>query len=49
MPLELKREMFGVLREQVRRQLAETGLAEEEVLDDFESWRKNKRAPRRRR
>jgi hypothetical protein len=49
MPLELKREMFSVLSEQVRRQIADAGLSEDEVLDDFDSWRKSKRAPRRRR
>jgi hypothetical protein len=49
MPLELKREMFSILSEQVRRQIADAGLSEDEVLDDFDSWRKSKRAPRRRR
>jgi hypothetical protein len=49
MPLELKREMFSVLSEQVRRQIADAGLSEDEVLDDFDSWRKSKRATRRRR
>jgi hypothetical protein len=49
MPFELKREMFSILSEQVRRQIADAGLSEDEVLDDFDSWRKSKRAPRRRR
>jgi hypothetical protein len=49
MPLELKREMFSILSEQVRRQIADAGLSEDEVLDDFDSWRKSKRATRRRR
>lgn len=47
MPLELKREVFGILSDHVRRQFTEAGLGEDEVLEDFESWRKNKRAPRR--
>jgi hypothetical protein len=49
MPLELKREVFSVLSEQVRRQVAKARLSEDEILADFESWRKNRRAPRRRR
>jgi hypothetical protein len=49
MPLELKRELFSVLSEQVRRQVADVGLSEDEVLADFDSWRKSKRATRRRR
>jgi len=49
MPIELKREMFPVLSEQVRRHVEQAGLTEEEILSDFESWRKSKRAPSRRR
>jgi hypothetical protein len=49
MPLELKRELFSVLSEQVRRQVADVGLSEDEVLADFDSWRKSKRATRRQR
>jgi hypothetical protein len=49
MPIELKREVFSVLSEQVRRQLGERGLSEDEIVTDFESWRKDKRATRRRR
>jgi len=49
MPIELKREVFSVLSDQVKRQLKKRGLAEDEILADFESWRKNKRATRRRR
>ena len=47
MPVELKRDVFSVLSEQVRRQLSKRGLPEDEVLTGFESWRKNKRATRR--
>jgi hypothetical protein len=49
MPIELKREVFSVLSEQVRRQLGERSLSEDEIVTDFESWRKDKRATRRRR
>ena len=49
MPIELKREMFSILTEQVRRQVTKASLSEDEILKDFESWRKNKRATRRRR
>lgn len=49
MPIELKREVFSVLSGQIRRQLSRTGVSEGELLADFGSWRKKKRAPRRRR
>ncbi len=49
MPIELKREVFPILSEQVRRQVTKAGLSEDEILADFESWRKRKRAPGRRR
>jgi len=49
LPIELKREMFSALSEQVRRQLTARGSSEGEVLADFASWRKNKRATGRRR
>lgn len=49
MPIELKREVFTTLTEQVRRQVSQAGLSEDEVLADFDSWRKGRRAARRRR
>ena len=49
MPIELKREVFTVLSEQIRRQVSKAGLSEDEIVADFESWRKSKRGPRRRR
>lgn len=49
MPIELKREVFSVLSEQIRRQVRKAGLSEHEILTDFEAWRTSKRAPRRRR
>ena len=49
LPLELKREIFSVLSDALRRQVAKRGLSEEEILSDFESWRKTRRETRRRR
>jgi hypothetical protein len=43
LPVELKREMFGILSAEVGRQIRRRGSSEEEILDDFESWRKAKR------
>ena len=49
MPLELKREVFSVLSGQLRRQVSRKGLSEDEIVADFESWRKSRRETRRRR
>ena len=49
MPLELKREVYSILSQQLREQLDSRNLSEDEVLGDFKAWRKNKRAARRRR
>jgi len=49
LPIELKRELFSVLSDDVRRQIQKRGLTEEEIVADFESWRKSKRETRRRR
>jgi len=49
LPLEFKRELFSVLSDQVRKQVARQGISEDEVIADFDSWRKKKRATRRRR
>ena len=49
MPIELKREVFSVLSEQIRRHLSKKSASEDEVMADFASWRKNRRATRRRR
>lgn len=40
--LRLKREAFAILSEEMRRQIEEAGVTEDEVLDDFELWRKTK-------
>jgi len=49
LPLELKRELFAVLSADVKRQLGRRGVSEEDVLADFETWRRKRRATRRRR
>ncbi|HKF46881.1 MAG TPA: hypothetical protein VKB38_05945 [Terracidiphilus sp.] len=46
LPVELKREMFGVLSAEVGRQIRKAGLSEDEVLADFEGWRKTRRKKR---
>ncbi len=38
LPVELKREMFGILSAEVARQIRRRGLSEEEVLAGFASW-----------
>ena len=49
LPLELKRELFGMLSRAIAAQIKRRGLSEEQLLADFERWRKERRAPRRRR
>lgn len=49
LPIDLKRELFGVLSADLARALARRGMTEDEVLEDFEGWRKGRRAARRRR
>ena len=49
LPVEFKRELFSVLSAALSRQVKKRGLAEDEILDDFESWRKGRRETRRRR
>jgi hypothetical protein len=47
LPLELKREVFGMLSRVIARQIRQRGLNEGEVLADFERWRKERRTTRR--
>ena len=47
LPLEMKRELFSMLSQVIARQIRRRGLSEEEVLADFERWRKERRATRR--
>ena len=49
LPIDLRRELFSMLSSEVARQLKKKGLTEKKVLQDFESWRKGRRATRRRR
>jgi hypothetical protein len=49
MPVELKKELFPALAGEVERLLRKGRIGEDEVLEDFESWRKARRAARRRR
>ena len=49
LPIELKRDVFSILSNQVRREVKKKGLSEKEILEDFETWRKGRRATRSRR
>lgn len=49
LPIELKRELFPILSAEIRRQLRRRHLSERDVDAGFESWRKARRARRRRR
>jgi hypothetical protein len=49
LPLELKRELFAVLSADVKRLFNRRGVSEKDVLADFETWRRKRRAARRRR
>jgi len=49
MPVELKKELFPALAGEVARLLRKGRIGEDEVLEDFEGWRKARRAARRRR
>ena len=49
LPIELKRELFEMLSAEVARQIKKRGLREEEIVSDFESWRRSRRETRRRR
>lgn len=46
LPIELKRELFPVLAQQVARQLRKRGLTEKKILADFKAWRKLRAARR---
>ena len=49
LPIELKREVFPALAADIARQLKKRRVTETEVLTDFDDWRKERRADRRRR
>jgi hypothetical protein len=46
LPIDFKKELFSVLSSEVSRQLKKRGLSEEAVLEDFKSWRKQRRETR---
>ncbi len=46
LPVEMKRELFDMLSTEIGRQIRQRGGTEEEVLSDFESWRKTRRETR---
>ena len=49
LPIEFKKELFSVLSSEVGRQVKKRGLTGEAVLEDFGSWRKQRRETRSRR
>jgi hypothetical protein len=49
LPVDLKREIFEKLSAETARRIAKSGGTEEEVLSDFESWRRARRETRLRR
>lgn len=49
LPVEFKRELFVALTDQISKRLQAAGLTEEEILEDFERFRHEHRAARRRR
>jgi hypothetical protein len=49
LPIEMKREMFATLSGEIARQIRKSSVSEEEIVADFETWRKSKREARRRR
>ena len=49
LPLEFKRELYSILSGQIARELRKRKVTEDEVLTDFEGWRRNRREARRRR
>lgn len=49
LPIELKRQLFPILSKELSRQLRDRGFTAEDIVTDFESWRKDRRENRRRR
>jgi hypothetical protein len=49
LPIEFKKELFSILSAELSRELKQRGVTEKEVLADFDSWRKQRRAARGRR
>jgi len=49
LPVDLRRELFMMLSSDIARQLKRKRTSEREVLEDFDRWRKARRAARGRR
>ena len=49
LPIDLKQQLTDMLTAEIARQIKKSGATEKEILSDFESWRKARRAARRRR
>jgi hypothetical protein len=49
LPIDLKRELFALLTTEIARQIKKAGVTEEEILADFDQWRKTRRENRCRR
>jgi hypothetical protein len=49
LPVELKDALFALLTTEIARQVKRRGGSEDEILADFERWRKGRGAARRRR
>lgn len=49
LPVDLRRELFLMLTADIARELRKKRVSEDEVLRDFEQWRKGRRENRRRR
>jgi hypothetical protein len=49
LPLELKREIYGALSQEVARQFKKQGITEKSLVRGFEAWKKRRREARRRR
>jgi hypothetical protein len=43
LPVDMKRELFQELSAEVSRQLSQNGVTEEDLMDDFKSWRQSRR------
>ena len=43
LPIEFKRELFAALSSEVARQLRRRGIKEDDIVSDFQSWRRTER------
>jgi hypothetical protein len=49
LPVDLKRELFTMLTTEIARQIKAARASEQTILTEFDAWRKERRARRRRR